>query len=502
MEEKNQNVKIKMPGNVSNKINEVKNVLVCDDEVVLGVPPKYQNGKEECSPSCSDNKQEMSNSTIKEEEREEEGEKGKGEKKLLYCLSHLQNIFGRIVPYGGISSSVFSLVSVCLGAGILGLPAATNSSGLVMALLYLIILAFFGVYSLHILSITIEKTGFRTFESMAKGLIGHRFDYFVSFIRWMNSFGATVAYVISIGDIIGPVLDNLSGLPSALHGNNGRRIFTCVVWFIFLLPLVIPKQVNSLRYVSAAAVIFVLYFVILVVVHSSINGIPYVKSKDEDGIKLFSTGNSAIHGLGVFMFAFVCQINCYEIYWEMKNRSTARFTLAGAIAMGLCVIAYALTAFFGYAEFGNKVHSSILLMYNPVAESAVLVGYVGMLFKLCASYSLQTMAYRNTIYHIIGWDVETLPYWKHILFVILFSLVVLICGLFIPNINTVFGLLGAICGGFLSFVFPALFYLYSGGWTLNSVGFFHYFFTHGLLIAGVIGIVFGTVSSFEATINS
>ncbi|KAH9578957.1 Amino acid transporter [Trypanosoma melophagium] len=416
------------------------------------------------------------------------------------CLDSVTRMAGRIVPYGGIVSSVFNLASVCVGAGILGLPAAANSSGLVMAIVYLLVISGFAVFSLHILAKTMEKTGIRTFESMAKYLIGSRFDYFVALIRWINSFGTPVAYVISVGDILEPILKNSPGTPEYLKTTSGRRLLTSLMWLVLMLPLVLPKRVNSLRYVSAVAVIFVVYFVVMIVVHSSLHGLDNIHHIDGETIKLVNTGNAAISGLGVFMFAFVCQINCYEVYWEMKNRSVKNFTLCAALAMGLCCILYIFTVFFGYVEFGNEVQGSILLMYNPVAEPLVMVGYVGMLIKLCAAYALQTMACRNAIYHVIRWEVATIPYWKHFIAVILLSLVVLIFGLFIPNINTVFGFVGAICGGFLSFVFPALFYLYSGGWTLQSVGWFDYVFTHVLLTAGVVGIVFGTIATIYSTV--
>ncbi|RNE96726.1 amino acid transporter, partial [Trypanosoma conorhini] len=41
-----------------------------------------------------------------------------------------------IIPPGGMLSTVFNLASICIGAGILGLPAASNSSGVVMAIVY------------------------------------------------------------------------------------------------------------------------------------------------------------------------------------------------------------------------------------------------------------------------------------------------------------------------------------------------------------------------------
>ncbi|CAJ1039626.1 putative Transmembrane amino acid transporter protein, partial [Leishmania shawi] len=96
--------------------------------------------------------------------------------------------------------------------------------------------------------------------------------------------------------------------------------------------------------------------------------------------------------------------------------------------------------------------------------------------------------------------VDNIPFWQHLLVVLALSVTSLLCGLFIPNINTVFGFAGAISGGFIAFVFPALFIMYSGSFTVAQVGWFTYLNTYLLLICGVVGIVFGTIGTIYMTI--
>ncbi|RNF06929.1 amino acid transporter [Trypanosoma conorhini] len=184
----------------------------------------------------------------------------------------------------------------------------------------------------------------------------------------------------------------------------------------------------------------------------------------------------------------------------MKNPTLPRFTLAAGIGMTLCFLLYAMTSFFGYMDFGKDVDGSILLMYRPLDEPEVLVAYIGVLSKLCASYALLFMACRNAIYHGLGWDVDKIPYWKHILAVTFLSVLMLIFGLFIPKIQIVLGFAGSITGGSLGFLLPALFVMYSGEWTWKNVGTFNYVCTYVMLIAGVVGIVFGTGATIHATI--
>eukprot|EP00796_Vickermania_ingenoplastis_P009410 gene9410-biopygen5876 len=62
-----------------------------------------------------------------------------------------------------------------------------------------------------------------------------------------------------------------------------------------------------------------------------------------------------------------------------------------------------------------------------------------------------------------------------------------------------FGLVGSLCGGFIGFLFPALFWMYCGEWSLRTVGIWNYIGTYIMIVSGVIAITFGTVSTIYAS---
>ncbi|CCW69850.1 unnamed protein product [Phytomonas sp. Hart1] len=96
--------------------------------------------------------------------------------------------------------------------------------------------------------------------------------------------------------------------------------------------------------------------------------------------------------------------------------------------------------------------------------------------------------------------IDNIPFKKHLIVVVVLCVASLLSGLFIPKITTVFGFAGSICGGFMAFIFPALFYMYSGGFTVRQEGWFNYYITYLLLICGVIGIVFGLIGTIYNTV--
>ncbi|PWU84923.1 putative amino acid transporter [Trypanosoma cruzi] len=202
----------------------------------------------------------------------------------------------------------------------------------------------------------------------------------------------------------------------------------------------------------------------------------------DEGIHLFGTGNRALDGLGVFMFAFLCQVNSFEVYWDMSDRSASRFTLCSAIAMLLCFIVYGSTAVFGYLDFGNRATVSALLLYNPVKEPEVMVAYIGLLVKLCASFPLISMATRNSLYHSVGWDPDKLP----ILEALRRRRQSCRCCTALRPVHPQYQhgvwlhwLILWRCNGVSS---PSILMMYGGNWSLRSVGWAHYTITYALLL--------------------
>lgn len=523
-----------------------------------------------------------------------------------------------VIPPGGILSSAFNMASSSIGAGILGLPAATNSAGLVLAMIYLVVITFFSIFSMHILAIAAQKTNIRSFEGMARWLFPQRhyaFSYWAAAIRLFHAFAGCVAYIISIGNCFDPIFAAAhvkvphNSAMKFLASKSGNRLITCLMWLCIVVPLVLPKHIDSLRYASTFAVSFMIYFVVVIVVHSCTNGLPenihHVEVVNRhgdpdvgDNVFLFRRGNPVVQSVGVFVFAYVCQINAYEVWWDMRSemRTTRNYMWAALIGMTICGTLYAMVCFFGYVDFGSAQlqNKSMLLMYRPLDNPAILLAYVGVLVKLCVAYALLTIAARNSIYYMIGFQekygtgkdnealeptgrirtsedavnsndingvaldvgaaeqpvalcdahcgtdagrmprkssgaptdklhpmeavvtvtvdymastaedvtfIDRIPFWKHGLLVMLLSIASLLCGLFIPSINMVFGFAGAISGGFLAFIFPALYYMYAGGFSVQQEGWFNYAMTYLLLICGVVGIVFGTGGTIYSTLT-
>lgn len=414
-------------------------------------------------------------------------------------------VLNKIVPHGGLMSSVYNLAAVTLGSGIITLPSAFEACGVMMSVLILLAITLFTVYSVYILMVAVEKTDKRlySYEALARGLLGRGWDYFAAFNMWMFCFGSCVSYVISTGDMLSRATDSPS-VNEFVRSQAGNRLLTSLIWLVVMLPLSIPKQINSLRYASAIGVSCMMYFVLVVVVHSCMNSFENGKAKNE--MAMFKGGNGSIIGFSLFLFAYLCQTNCFEIYTELSKPSPARLTVHTAISMAMCCGLYILTGIFGYLEFGTEMTGSILLMYDIRTDVMVAIAYVGVTIKMCVGFAICMLPTRDSLYYCLGsyWPIfrhiRDVPFWLHAIIIIIMSIFALVLGLFIPTVNIVFGYVGSFSGGFLGFIYPALFIMYAGEWSLRQVGWFHYLSTYALLYSGVAAVIFGTAATIYSQI--
>nr|CCC54193.1 putative amino acid transporter [Trypanosoma vivax Y486] len=420
----------------------------------------------------------------------------------------LASCFG-LLPPGSTVASVLSLTVTCLGAGILGIPAAAGYCGLVMGFFYLFLTSCFTIFSLHILAVVMEKHGLRTFDEATRKLMGPAACYFVAAVRLCNSFGTCMIYIICIKQIALTILIDKTFEQAAtgqnrtlafFSGEVGKCCLLAAVWCVVVYPFVLLNKPSVLRFASIFTVLFVLIFVVSIMTHSCINSIPSFRNPSHphaSNVDGYNGGRFAFKGLGVILFSYFCHLNCFEVYWGMKDRSTSRFTICAICAITICSFLYVMTVAFAYGEFGRNLVDSVVLMYHPV-PAYMLAAFVLMACSISCSHALHTLQLRNIVCSIFGWKVGSLPFWKHAVVATVLSVAILLSGMTFNRMNGVVALVGALCGGFLSFIFPGLLYMYSGNWTTETVGVTRFCGTYVLLLWGVVALVLGTASSIHS----
>eukprot|EP00796_Vickermania_ingenoplastis_P001538 gene1538-923_t len=306
--------------------------------------------------------------------------------------------FCNIISHGGTIANVYTLASATLGAGIVSVPSGFQSSGIVVSTVLLLVVYLCTVYSIRLLALAKDQTGLRSYEEMARGLLGRGWDYFTAALMFLFCWGTCVGYVISVQDLLTPILADPTQ-DGFLQSQTCLRLLTSGVWLLGMLTLSLPKEINSLRYASTVGVTMIIFFVICMVVHSFQNGL---KNGVNPDLKLVNSGMHGVDGLSLFIFAFICQVNVFEIYNEMSRPSPGRLTRDSFISMGLVALLNWMSGFFGYCDFGDEgVQSSILLMYKPREEIIFAIAYIGVCIKLCVGFAICMQPSRDAVYYCL-----------------------------------------------------------------------------------------------------
>mmetsp|Transcript_38240 Transcript_38240/g.118175 ORF Transcript_38240/g.118175 Transcript_38240/m.118175 type:complete len:444 (-) Transcript_38240:166-1497(-) len=398
------------------------------------------------------------------------------------------------LPHGSVASSAFNLASATLGAGALALPEAMSMTGDVIGVIMLSLSCAATIYSIRLLMIVVERTGYVTYEEIAKKLVGPKFEKLVAGLIVAFCWGVTLVYVVAIGKVLAS-FDKASGFPDAFKGEWGHRLITTIFWCVFMLPLSLAKEINTLRYASLVGMLSTAFLVVAIVVHSAQSG--------KNQLKAANWSYKMVSALPVYSFSYCCQTNSFEIYAELNGRSVRKMTFTTAVSMIACTCIYVVAGIAGFAEFGTNTDGDILSNYGlPTKTPYIAVAVVAISFTLTMAFPICIFPTRDAVVQMMGYhNVYETPTRTRLLVAGCLATASIILGLFVPDIQLLFGVLGGIFGSSLGYILPVIFAWKSGEWTVETVGWPDVIGTWVLLIGGIICGVGGTVLTLYGTIT-
>jgi hypothetical protein len=194
-----------------------------------------------------------------------------------------------------------AMINICntiLGSGMLAMPGAMASLGLIPGALAICLSGAASAFGLILLARSAESVGRQSsFNSLC--LITYpRLAVFFDLAIAIKCFGVGISYLIIIGDLMPTVAKTLFGLD-----------FTRQFWITVFMSLVIPfsylKRLDSLKYTSFLALTAVAYLMVLVLYF-------FFHGTDEasrGNVRLFDPQLRFLGKLPIFVFAFTCHQN-------------------------------------------------------------------------------------------------------------------------------------------------------------------------------------------------
>ncbi|CAG8605924.1 4742_t:CDS:2 [Ambispora leptoticha] len=302
-------------------------------------------------------------------------------------------------------SCAINLANTILGTGMLAMPAAIASVGIILGSFMIVFSAFASGLGLYFLSRAASRTEGRQSSFFAVSKLTYPsaalwFDLAIA----TKCFGVSISYLIIIGDLMPQVVQAVG---EKLLGGDEYSIFLdrrlwITLSMIVIVPLAFLKRLDSLRYTSLLGVIAVIYLS-FIVVYNYLG--PDFEAPPKEKIHLVRFSTKFFTHLPLFVFAFTCHQNIFTIYNELFDNSQHRINSVIVGAIGTSSIIYQFIGIMGYLSFGDDVFPNIITQYKT--NMIVTIGRVAIVIHVLFTYPLQAHPCRACLDKIIsscsGW---------------------------------------------------------------------------------------------------
>jgi len=350
-----------------------------------------------------------------------------------------QRTFSALSP-SGIRSTVLNFIGSTVGAGMLSLPYAVATCGLLSGVLLLL---FVGVsFYLFYASLvrTCDKLTEFTYVGMMRNTYGRGGKLVVEATVLLFQLGVmSTMNNLLCSFALHTLLDYGVDLdPDALHP---RALFMSVLLLV-QIPMVLPEKVQALRYASGASLCCVMYVALVVLVQG-----PAYIAKNLEPVSLFRWDVKALDAVGVILFGFENALIVPMLYNELERRSPQRMLKAlqrSFVSLTLLYLSVGVVGALSYA--GPSMPSLVVLRPSLVAgeqDWLMLVGRTVYLVTLTlqvpfALYPLR-LATQQFLSEEAGCKDSRIQY---LTITLLFLLIPLSVAVIVPEVLHYFKLLG------------------------------------------------------------
>lgn len=292
-----------------------------------------------------------------------------------------------------------------MGVGMLALPSAMASAGIVGGTAMLCVAAVIATFGSHLLAECVDRVGRpATLSNLTERALGRFGIVLVDLSAVIIGTSCAIGYLIVVGDTLPEIREWL------LVDADDASIFAArEFWILAACPIIAPlaflRRIDSLRFASLVVVGCVAIIIVTVILFavepsalfdpcadfaepaarafaSSHSSAPAESVACRGEVRLGGDGPRTLGALPTCLFAFAAQINVPSIASELRDPTPRRVlaTLVGGTC--LTVFGYLVVAIGGYATYGSRVTGDLLISY----PRAAVIARVALVFVVILSH--------------------------------------------------------------------------------------------------------------------
>ncbi|PSC67577.1 hypothetical protein C2E20_8765 [Micractinium conductrix] len=413
-----------------------------------------------------------------------------------------------------LTQATANLATTIIGAGIMALPRAFATLGIVLgmgSLAGVFVLSLFSLNALVRVSRLTHRWSYHEVvaaEYGPSGLLALRLAIIV------NNAGSMIVYLIIIGDMLVGVPPDFNGLLTNLLGVHdpsvwyvSRPVVLAAACLLILAPLLSLRDLGRLGPMSTAGVVIAGGFAASVVgvtgiaiAKGQIGDFHWLPTPDMMGDTLQHQAVTLLSVLPVISLSFICHYNVHPIAHSLERFSNRRMRMVVNRALVVCTCVFTLVAAGGYCLFGSATQANILNNLTPVGLAPIIGRPAGTALSfairlgyctcLMATFAMLNWALRETVTKLLFNNKAMLP--GPGFYALSYSLLAIIYGVavVVPSVWTAMSVTGATAATFVAFILP-------GALILRVARRTHRLSTRTACLAGVcvgLGVLMGVVT--------
>lgn len=401
------------------------------------------------------------------------------------------------------------------GAGMLSTPYAFQNMGIVCAIIATIILALLNAYTMHILArFTIMYSSVlpnNNYDSLITAVCGKKCGMWSLFSIFVGGLGALSGFLLILSSLAHQALWQWCGGPNSPHSDNcgmwsSRAACALIVSGGVLFPLTFVRSMHKLTLTTWLSWMSVLGVMGCVLIRAAQTIADSDYSQQQAGIDmkkwetyLFNPSPDLLLGFPIVVFTLGNQLQIpivvLELFPPLRPKVSTRVVPATSI---LVASLYLVTGIFGVATFGSNITGDILLDYST-SDALATVAKLLMALHITFAFPVQLAPSRESMEMLCGFDQEEEearsqaktsqleasvspayrdepvspprsfrcsllpalpPAVRRIIMIIFMLSICVMTAILIPEVQIIFGLLGATVSVSQVYLFPALLLIY------------------------------------------
>jgi amino acid permease len=376
-----------------------------------------------------------------------------------------------------VATAVASIINSMLGSGINFMPASFSNSGTLSALFFLFCIACLTTYSIYVLFRCSSKySGELSYANLGKNHSKY-LKITVDLVIVCASFFTALGFQKYINTLTFFYIKEYFPNKSAEFDASLKSLIL-VYSTIPLTALAMIRNFGNLKILSYMGVFCVTS---LIVVLGFFN--LWIPDYINDQTRLVDKTTDFSFGLSYFIIAMSVQVNIPQVYKEIKDKSKMNLLKIAVFASFFGFAVYGLAGYLGYRLVGDYIGNNDIIMQFLNKKSHINQYLTSIGSNL--GYLLKFQGFCAILILLVGFPMQLGPatrYFKQLIktkypnsikfhgLIVLVLMLVLTTINLIPNVSLelVYGLLGPSAVGFISFLFPFIFYILNKRDSLDS----------------------------------